>query len=285
MIVACPGCKAQLQVDASHLAAAQRASGLIRCSQCGLGGRLGHLGPLCRGPDAVAPPRPSVATRTVAFACECGYYTDLPESFRHRLGRCPACHDWVLAGAAGESPPLLLMALQQVRQAQAAVMDAPHPVLLPSPLPQTPPAARIAADRRLAPRIPAVQLTAQLPQAGWRLPVANLSATGIALHAPPLGLSAARPVLLTLQDRGTPVLPQLRSRLVRLGEREAGLIFESLTMAQRRVLRQLLASAAMRANAVESGSPAPPALPVLSVRPDRPRRSARQDRQATVLVA
>ncbi|MCA1944885.1 MAG: hypothetical protein LDL30_06325 [Desulfovibrio sp.] len=62
-----------------------------------------------------------MAIRTVAFACECGYYTDLPESFRHSLGRCPACQAWVLAGAAGESPPLLLTALQQVRQATVLV--------------------------------------------------------------------------------------------------------------------------------------------------------------------
>ncbi|GAB7082150.1 hypothetical protein JCM14635_38250 [Megalodesulfovibrio paquesii] len=113
-------------------------------------------------------------------------------------------------------------------------------------------------DRRHSPRFPTPQLVAQLPAAmagaeacnEVQLPVGNLSATGIALLSPLRGLPSKGPVLITLQERGTPVLSLVPTRVVRLGRRDAGLAFDGLTMAQRRLLRLLLVRSARRINDV-----------------------------------
>ncbi len=113
-------------------------------------------------------------------------------------------------------------------------------------------------DRRLSPRFPAIQLTAQLRDVSPKpFQVGNVSNTGIALLSMPGSLEHAQPVTLNLQEQGNSVLHLVRTRLVRVSTDSAGLAFEGLSMAQRRDLRSLLARTARQCNVTYAASNTP----------------------------
>lgn len=254
MRVECPGCKQQFKVDHCQDVSRRRGELLVQCPHCGLGGRAGavqsgveysqeHL----ELNSQMTPSTVAEALRTVSFVCPCGFHTDLPEHYRYRMGSCPACMEWVMAGEEAAAPGLTLQALKEVHACSMPWSEMDMPVL--------------QLDRRLAPRIPAVQLTAQLRGLSTkRFPVWNVSSSGIALLSMPASVENAQPVTLKLQEHGDAVLPPVSTRLVRIGSDSAGLVFEGLTMAHRRALRALLARSARYANGMHYAVPSARAL-------------------------
>lgn len=242
MRVVCPGCNVAMTVNASlH-------GSRISCDRCGASGLVGSSEwstPVIRRADdadaltvnsmARKHASPPPESRPVAFVCGCGYHADLPERYRRRVGRCPACGQWAMAGDATVGAA---MAVQAVRDVAAAVARQ----------------EALDSERRLFPRIPMQALHAHLPAAGTVARVRDLSISGLALGLSPLRIATADTVTLNLSEGEAPVLTRVTTRLVRLGRDAAGLAFVGLNMGQRRELRSYLTRSAQRRN-VASFSP------------------------------